>query len=375
MNIRTFSLERIQSLYENTVDYNLTESGFHPFTLKEVLKPNELDEVNNLVLGYGQTNGSIPLRKRIADLYKNCDADNVLVTNGTAEANFVACHTLLEKGDEVVIMVPNYMQIWGIVEEMGCIPKAFHLKEENNWSPDLAELEKLVTSKTKMIAICNPNNPTGYTLTSDEMKAIVAIARKAGAWIFSDEVYRGAELDGNELTSFYDLYDKTVVNGGLSKAYALPGLRLGWLAGPKEIIADSWAYHDYTSITAGVISHKVGEIVLAPGRRLEILNRNRKMLNDNLVYLQSWIKEKGDFFRFIAPKAGGMAFIKYNAPGINSTELSDWIRLNKGVFIVPGDCYGMDGYFRLGIGERKDFLTKGLELLKSGLNEYLQIKQ
>ncbi|MDX2413915.1 MAG: aminotransferase class I/II-fold pyridoxal phosphate-dependent enzyme, partial [Bacteroidales bacterium] len=131
MNIPIFELERVQSLFENTVDYNLTESGFHPLKMNEFLSKEEMSDLNNLVLGYGQTNGSIPLRTKISDLYHNCDSDNVLVTNGSSEANFIACHTLLEKGDEVVMMVPNYMQIWGIAEEMGCIPKAWHLIEEN----------------------------------------------------------------------------------------------------------------------------------------------------------------------------------------------------------------------------------------------------
>ncbi len=183
-----------------------------------------------------------------------------MVTNGSSEANFIACHTLLEKGDEVVMMVPNYMQIWGIAEEMGCIPKAFQLLEENNWKPDLEQLKKLVTSKTKMIALCNPNNPTGYTLTNEEMQEIITIAKSVDAWVYCDEVYRGAALDGNVRESFVGMYDKVMVNGGLSKAYALPGLRLGWLVGPEKIIADTWAYHDYTSITAGIMSHYIGEM-------------------------------------------------------------------------------------------------------------------
>ncbi len=154
MNIPIFELERVQSLFENTVDYNLTESGFHPYTLNEFLNKEEIEVLTNTVLGYGQTNGSIPLRQRISALYNGANEENVLVTNGSSEANFIACHTLLEKGDEVVMMVPNYMQIWGIAEEMGCTLKSFQLKSENNWKPDLEELRAKVTPKTKMIALC-----------------------------------------------------------------------------------------------------------------------------------------------------------------------------------------------------------------------------
>ncbi len=374
--MQKFELERIQSLYENTVEYNLTESGFHPFTLRELLSSQQLEMVQDIVLGYGQTNGSIPLRETIARLYgAPFNSENVLVTNGSSEANFVACRTLLEEGDEVVMMIPNYMQIWGIAEEMGCTMKAFHLKEENHWRPDLEELRTTVTPATKMIVICNPNNPTGYTLSREEMDSIIAIARANDAWIYCDEVYRGAELDGVEIDSFLGRYEKVMVTGGLSKAYALPGLRLGWLAGPEADIYESWSYHDYTSITAGVLSHQIAEIALQPEKRRQILDRNRNMLNENLAHLQNWLASRGDFFRFIPPKAGGMAFVHYHAPDINSTELSHWLRKNKSLLIIPGDCYGLDGYFRLGIGERKKYLIEGLKRLKEGLDEYLELKR
>ena len=215
MNIRIFELERVQSLFENTVDYNLTESGFHPYTLAELLNPEQIEKLTHEIIGYGQTNGSVQLRKNISAMYNNANEDNVLVTNGSSEANFIACHTLLEKGDEVVMMVPNYMQIWGIAEEMGCIMKAFHMREENQWKPDLQELRTLVTNKTKMITLCNPNNPTGYTLTNEEMQEIVKIAKSVDAWIYCDEVYRGAELNGETIESFMGMYDKVMVNGGL----------------------------------------------------------------------------------------------------------------------------------------------------------------
>lgn len=373
MNIPIFELERVQSLFENTVDFNLTESGFHPYTLKEFLTTAQREELDNLVLGYGQTNGSIPFRKRISTLYHGVTEDNVLVTNGSSEASFVACHSLLKEGDEMIMMIPNYMQIWGIAKEMACETKAFHLREENGWAPDLDELESLVTPKTKVIFLCNPNNPTGYTLTELEMKQVVKIAKSVDAWVYCDEVYRGAELDGKMLPSFVGMYEKTIVAGGLSKAYALPGLRVGWLVGPQEVIADTWAYHDYTSITAGVMSHYIGTIALEPVRRNEILERNRKMLNENLGAVKNWLDQYGELFEYVAPKGGGMLFIKYNLK-INSTELAKWLREEKSVFIVAGDCYGLDHHFRIGLGERKDYLLAGLSRIQDALKERFGIE-
>jgi aspartate/methionine/tyrosine aminotransferase len=368
MNIRIFELERVQSLFENTVDYNLTESGFHPYTLSELLNTEQIEQLSHKVIGYGQTNGSVQLRKNISAMYHNANEENVLVTNGSSEANFIACHTLLEKGDEVVMMVPNYMQIWGIAEEMGCTMKAFHLDEENQWKPDLKELETQVSNKTKMIALCNPNNPTGYVFTNEEMQQIVKIAKSADAWIYCDEVYRGAELNGVTIESFIGMYDKVMVNGGLSKAYALPGLRLGWLVGPNKLITDTWAYHDYTSIAAGMMSQYIGEIALQPEKRQEILSRNRKMLNENLKTVKQWLDSYGGIFEYNEPKAGGMLFIKYKLD-INSTELAEWLRNEKSVFILAGDVYGMDKHFRIGIGERKSYIIKGLDRINVALKE------
>jgi aspartate/methionine/tyrosine aminotransferase len=368
MNIKIFELERVQSLFENTVDYNLTESGFHPYTLSELLDMEQIKQLADKRIGYGQTNGSVQLRKNISALYSGVDHENVLVTNGSSEANYIACHTLLEKGDEVLMMIPNYMQIWGIAEEIGCTMKSFRLDEENRWKPDLHELREKVSDKTKMIVLCNPNNPTGYTLGDKEMREIVQIANSVDAWVYCDEVYRGAELNGKTTKSFVGMYDKVMVNGGLSKAYALPGLRLGWLVGPQSLMADTWAYHDYTSIAAGAMSQHIAEIVLQREKRNEILSRNRNMLNENLKAVKQWLDCYGDVFHYHEPKAGGMLFIKYDLD-INSTELAEWLRNEKSVFILAGDVYGMDKYFRIGIGERKDYIINALERIKEALKE------
>ena len=366
MKFPIFELERVQSLYENTVDINLTESGLHPFTLRELLTAEQLQIVEETVLGYGQTNGSIAVRERIAGLYPDLTPDNILVTNGSSEANFVACHTLLEPGDEIVMMVPNYMQIWGIAEELGARPVAFHLREDRGWAPDLEELRKAVSNRTKMITVCNPSNPTGNTLTDAEMREIVDIAESVGAWVHADEVYRGAELDGKETASVIGLSDRVMVSGGLSKAYALPGLRMGWLAGPAETIETSWAYHDYTSITAGILGHTIAEIALAPENRRRILSRSRSMLRENLKTTIDWVESYDDLLSFVPPKAGGMAFMRYDLE-INSTELAEWLRKEHSVFILAGDCYGMDRFFRIGIGAEEHMLIAGLERVQNAL--------
>ena len=159
-----------------------------------------------------------------------------------------------------------------------------------------------------------------------------------------------------------------MVAGGLSKAYALPGLRLGWLAGPAETIDTSWAYHDYTSITAGILSHRIATIALSPELRPRILHRNRSMLRTNLELTIKWVRSLGGRVHLIPPKAGGMAFMRYDFD-INSTELATWLRDEHGVFILAGDCFGMDRFFRIGIGAETEVLCAGLDRVRRALAE------
>ena len=368
MKIEIFELERIQSLYENVVEYNLTESGLHPFTLNELLSEEEITSLLNVRLGYGQTNGAPDLRDAISKLYKGTNRDNILVTNGSAEANFINIWSNLEAGDELVLMLPNYMQIWGLARSLGVNIKPFHLKEALNWAPDMDELRSIITPSTKMISLCNPNNPTGATLSIENMEEIVSMAKEADAWIYCDEVYRGAELEGDEVPSFYGMYEKVIVDGGLSKAYGLPGLRMGWMTGPEDIIEKAWSYNDYLTISTSILSQSITSKILQPEMREKILKRNRGMLKENIKAVMGWVEKHKTNFSMIPPKAGGMAFIRYNMD-INSRVLADRLRTEKSVFIMDGDCFGMDHYFRLGFGAEKDYLLAGLNRIDEFLKE------
>lgn len=368
MQIPVFELERLQSLWENRVDVNLTESGIHPYTLRELLTPEQQSELLDLRLTYGWTNGEPKLRHQIASYYQHTNGEQVLVTNGSAEANFLAMWTMLEPGDEVLYMLPNYMQIWGLAESIGVTVNTFSLKRERQWRPDLDEIRSKLTPKTKLLILCCPNNPTGAILSREEMEAIVEMAAANGTRIYADEVYKGVQLEGEELPSFRDLDENAIVTAGLSKALAHPGLRIGWLCGPQDFIDDAWHRNDYTTITTCLVSEYVANIILQPQKRTEILQRNRQMLRENLTLLQDWLAQRPDLFDFVPPQAGGMAFLKYHFD-MNSTELSEWLRIHKKVLVLPGDVYGMDHHLRLGIGEDKPTLARGLELLGEGLDE------
>ncbi len=207
----------------------------HPLSTSELVPDAAtLQKILDVPQYYPQTNGSEELRSRIAELYPGAKAENTLVTCGGSEANFVATWALLEPADEIVFMMPNYMQIAGIARAFGATVKPLWLREQLQWGIDIDELPRLIGPKTRLVAICNPNNPTGSVLKKEEHEAIVAAAEKVGAWILADEVYRGAEFDGPMTTSFWGGYERILCTAGLSKAFSLPGLRTGWVVGAAE---------------------------------------------------------------------------------------------------------------------------------------------
>jgi aspartate/methionine/tyrosine aminotransferase len=362
MTFYPFEMERWMSLWEHTVDYNLSESGAHPMAARELLDdPAQFDELLAMELGYSQTNGTPELRARICALYPGAGPENVLVTTGAAQANFLAVWSLLEPGDELVVMLPNYMQIWGVAKNMGVTVRPFHLQEDRGWAPDLDELDQVVSARTKLIAVCNPNNPTGYILSEAEMDAVVAAADRAGAWLLSDEVYAGSErLTDEETPSFWGRYDKVLIQQSLSKAYGLPGLRLGWIVTPADMRNELWRRQEYTVICPAVLSDHLAQIALSPEKRSLILERTRGYIRRGFPVLEEWLAGHGDAFSLVPPQAAAIAFVRYHL-ATNSGDLVDRLRREQSVLIVPGDHFGLDHHLRISFGLPHDYLRAGLD--------------
>jgi aspartate/methionine/tyrosine aminotransferase len=373
MDIETFDMERMQCLYENEVEYNLSESGVQPLSVGDLVQGDELDRLLSLGLGYPHSNGSAILRERIAAFYPGAGPENVTVMNGGSEVNYISLWTLLDPDHRLAFMVPNYMQGWGLGRHFGAGSDAFHLvvteqDGRRRWGLDLEELERAVTAKTGVVLVTNPNNPTGGVLTEDEMSAVVEAARRADAWLIADEIYRGAEVEGETSPTFWGRYDKLVVTSGLSKAFALPGLRLGWAVAPPDLIDRLWIHHDYTTLTPSMLSDRLASMVVEPARREAVFARTRGIIRRNLPVLEEWILGQGDVLDHIRPVAGAIAFLGYDLP-IASSDLVDRIRLEQSVLIVPGEQFGMGKYLRVGFGSDMDYTLKGLERVGETLRQ------
>jgi aspartate/methionine/tyrosine aminotransferase len=368
MRLETFEMERLQSTWENRVRFNLSESSVHPMSVRELAPDADfLAQLLDTPLIYNQSNGTDELRATIAAHYPGATPDNVEVTNGGSEANFVSIYSMLEPGDEVVIILPNYQQIWGLTRSLGMVVNEVRLCEERGWALDLAALEDSASARTRMIVVCNPNNPTGAILTTGEMEAIVTAAARSGAWILADEIYQGSERSGEMTPTFYGKYDRVIITNGLSKAYGLPGLRIGWIVAPADVIARMWSYHDYTTIAPGTLSDTLARIALAPEGRARCLERTRGICRHNFPLFRSWMEARGALFRMVDPKAGAIAYVRYNLEA-NSTQLMRQLLEEKSVLIVPGDHFGMDHYLRIGYGPPPEYLKEALDRI----NEILE---
>jgi hypothetical protein len=363
MRFPAFEMERMQSAWEHRVRYDLSESGVEPLTLGQAtaLLGARVDDAR---LGYADGRGREPTRAGVARIHPSASTENVLITAGTSEANFLALTTLVQRGDDVVIVMPNYMQVHGLARGLGANVREVWLHEDAGWRLDLDRLRSAMTPKTKLACICTPNNPTGQILSAADLDGVAEIAGRSGAWILSDEVYRGAELDAVESASLWGRYDKVIVTGGLSKAYGLPGLRIGWIVAPPERIDAAWAQKDYTTIAVASVSEVLAEAALT--RRDELLQRTRRIICERWPVLEAWAKAHRGRLHWTAPRAGAICFFGYSYE-VDSWPFVDALIRQRSTMIVPGAHFLADRHLRIGFGGPVALLRAGLAEIDAAL--------
>jgi len=369
LKIPQFEMERMQSTWENLVELDMSESGVRPVSLRELGEMGlDLDAILDTPLGYSQSNGTIPLRENLAALYPGATPDHIEVTNGTSEANYLLALSLLREGDQVAFQVPNYMQLWGVPQSLGAQVNCFQLRIDHDWEPDWEQFERAVNPKTRLVYISNPNNPSGSVLSQDAMRRMVARCEAVGAYLLADEVYQGAEIHCPRTPSFWGMSDSVIVTSGLSKAYGIPGVRIGWIVGPKDVVAECWTQHDYLTIGPNKISDAVARVAVQPENREKLYARTRTILQQNLPAMQEWVAGFGGFLTFREPKAGALCLMRY-ASTTPSYELCERIRVKQSVLIVPGIHLGLEGFLRIWLGGKPEFLSEGLRRIGAELRQ------
>ena len=367
MSLPPFEMERWQSLHEHQVELNLSESGVAPLSVEELAELADVGDLGGARLGYTQTNGTRRLRERIAALYPGAGPENVLATVGGAEANFLALWQLAEPGDPVAALLPAYAQTAGLARGFGAELREVWLEEERGWQPAPGALDEALEG-VRLAVVTHPNNPTGATLSARARDELVEAARREGAWILSDEVYAGAEREGGETPTLWGRWERTLVTGSLSKAYGLPGLRLGWLVGPEAVVEELWGRKDYTTIAPAALSDRLAAAALEPDARRRVLERTRRIVRENLELLSRWLDARPGLFSYRPPDAGAICWVRYGLD-VGSSELAERLRREKSVLVVPGDQFGMDGYLRLGFGIERDELREALRRTADLLGE------
>jgi aspartate/methionine/tyrosine aminotransferase len=365
-----FELERWQSAWEHRVRFNLSESGVHPLSIEELLAIANVDstELGSIRLGYSQADGTDPLRCEIAALYPGASEDSVIVTVGSSEANFVTCWTLIEPGDRVAVLSPLYRQTWGLAQNFGAEVTTFDLKPELGWDPEPDDIARAIAPGTKLVVVTNPNNPTGHVLTEQARSHILARTEEAGAWLLADEVYLGAELSGRTTETFWGKYERTVAVNGLSKAYGLPGLRIGWLVFPTEFKESFWSRHDYTVIGPAAASDFLATRALRV--RDEILARTRSILNENYPILEDWLRGFGGAVEWWQPDCGAISLVRYGQ-SIASLDLADRVRDEYDVLLEPAEHFGFERSIRFGYGNETGEFKRALDVLTPAIKKYL----
>ncbi|CUH52757.1 aminotransferase [Shimia marina] len=372
MDIRPFGVEMWMNEYETKCDLNLAETCVESITLGELfemagVQDSILDQLSGMKMTYGAIEGSDRLRDAIASLYTTQNRENVLTTHGTIGANSLVHQALVARGDHVISVIPTYQQHYSIPESIGADIELLHLRPEQAFLPDLDKLRSMVRPDTKLIAINNPNNPTGALMDKALLEEIVAIARSVDAWLLCDEVYRGTDQDGDGMTAAVaDLYEKGISTAGMSKAYSLAGLRVGWIAGPKDMLHDVMIHRDYNTISVGQIDELLAAMALE--NREKILARAQSITRKNLQIVEDWL-ENEPLISWVKPKSGTTALLKYNLP-MTSRELCVTLLKEEGVMLTPGSAMDMEGWLRLGYTNPTADLVAGLAKFSAFLKRH-----
>lgn len=364
MKIRPFKVEQWMNEYETQAVYNLGETCIDSLTIRELLELCGKDSDDywkgflDTRLAYGHIEGSPELRDGIAGLYQSVERQHVIPTHGAIGANYQVIMALIEPSDNMISVMPTYQQHYSIPESIGAEVRPLKLTLEGGFLPDLDQLRALVDQNTKMITINNPNNPAGSWIPLEVMEEIVKIARSVGAYVLSDEVYRGISEDGSYMHSIVDIYEKGISVGSMSKIFSLAGLRMGWIVcRDMELIEGCLRRRDYDTISCGVMDDHLAALALA--NKEQIFARNKKILFANREILDQWVNHTPEVY-YQRPVAGTTALVYYQKE-ISSRDLAIRLLKEKGVLVTPGECFEMEGCLRIGYAYDSKQLQQGLD--------------
>ena len=372
MKIAPFAVEMWMNDWETKCELNLAETCVESLTIAELLalagkNDDSLSDLLSMKMTYGGIEGSDRLKAAITTLYTDQSPENIVTTHGAIGANALVHQTLVERGDKVIAVVPTYQQHYSIPASIGADVHPLKLRADQNYQPDLDTLATMATADTKLIAINNPNNPTGALMSRETLEQIVEIARKADAWVLCDEVYRGTNQTGNGFApAIADLYEKGISTASMSKSFSLAGLRLGWIAAPRNLIEQVMIHRDYNTISVGMIDDHFAALALE--HKDALIARAQRITRTNLQTLSDWVDSEA-LISWVKPQAGTTALLTY-AMDIPSRDLCIDILRETGVMFTPGSALDMEGTLRIGYANTPDIIKQGLTRVSAYLEKH-----
>ena len=373
MFIEPFKVEIWMNEWETLCTYNLAETCVASITINALLALSgraeaDLYEILSMKLTYGDIEGSDRLRAAISKLYANTAIADITITHGTIAANMLVHKGLVERGDHVVSIIPTYQQHYSIPRSIEANVATLSLEASDGFLPDLDRLRSMVTLETKLIALTNPNNPTGALIERPMLEAIAEVADSVGAYLLCDEVYRGTGQVGDGMVpSIVDIYHRGISTAGMSKVFSLAGLRVGWVVAPKELTEKIMIHRDYDTISVGMINDHFAAIALENASK--VLARSQAITRENLAILDSWITNEPRV-DWVKPRAGTTAMLKLDIP-MSSREFCIDLLEKTGVMLTPGDAFDMEGYVRIGYANEREILEAGLSEMSAYLKTSL----
>jgi capreomycidine synthase len=355
----------MRDYYFNT-EIDIGSSGVENFSLSELCKLTNLtqEELNNVVFHDSSSLGSLPLRQAIATRWSNGDPEQVMVTHGSSEANFLIMNGLLDAGDEVVVLDPCYQQLFSIAESIGCQLKRWQLRCENNFAPDLEEAKKLITPRTRIVVVNFPHNPTGASLTQQEQNELIEVVAKVGAYLVWDAAFADIVYDGVPLPNPNLHYDRSISMGTFSKCYGLPGLRFGWCLASSEVLELFVHLRDYMTLHLSPMIELIAQRVVENADNL--LSIRLQQARTNLDILSGWAEKHQEFVDWSPPQGGVCTFLGLRDIS-NSEAFCHHLASVCKILLVPGTCFNHPSHVRLGFGGATSDLKEGLSRLSKTL--------
>lgn len=350
--------------YYFNCNFDISCSGVESFSLGELrdvlrLEQAELDQVS---FRDSESLGAPGLRKAVADRWGDGRPDCVMATHGSSEAQFLVMNALLRRGDEVVVLEPSYQPLYSIAESIGCKLRPWRLRFEKGFKPDVEEAKRLINSRTAMVILNFPNNPTGASLTPEEQAELLEAVKRAGAYLVWDAAFAELIYEGKPLPDPYSCYERCVSLGTLSKAYGLPGLRVGWALASPNVLAKCIQLRDYITLHLSPLVELIAQRAIEQSDRL--LSLRLPQVRANLAILTEWCAQHQEFIDYIRPHGGVSAFIQLTCVADVDEFCHRLVREHK-TLIAPGSCFKQPAFVRLGFGGATAELEQGLSRFSS----------